>query len=68
MKDTRKSASRWIAASYILAILPLLLLTIVFTFAGAMPGATGISRQELAHGIVQVLIAVTVGLAGVIVR
>lgn len=68
MKETRKSASRWIATSYILAILPLLLLTIVFIFVGAAHGATVISRQELAYGIAQVLIAVTVGLAGMIVR
>jgi hypothetical protein len=68
MKEIRKPAPPRMLISYLLAVLPLLLLVMVFLLMNSAAAVTDITRQELGRGIVQVLTAVTVGLMGILVR
>ncbi|MBC9913942.1 hypothetical protein [Chitinophaga varians] len=48
--------------------MPIMLLVTVFLCMGSVAVVTGITRPALAHGIAQILTAVTVGLAGPLVH
>ena len=61
MKEIRKPAPRRVVIGYLLAVLPILLFVMVFLFISSV--AT-VSPRHFA----QVLTAITVGLAGILVR